>query len=116
MQGFVEQSSIELLRQAESLASQGQLRGAIQLVSTIPPTATPWRTGQQYVDQWSHQILNLAEGLFAAKNIEKAIALASEIPSTTPAYGKSQQYVKKWKLVQAALKTLQSRPSQINRQ
>lgn len=116
MQGFVEQSSIELLRQAESLASQGQLRGAIQLVSTIPPTATPWRTGQQYVDQWSHQILNLAEGLFAAKNIEKAIALASEIPSTTPAYGKSQQYVKKWKLVQAALKTLQPRPSQINRQ
>jgi hypothetical protein len=92
-------SSSTRLYCAEELASKenlGDLRAAIELVSSIPDEDPLRKTGDRHIEEWSQSILRLGEKAFQEGELEAAVQSARSIPLNSKAYPEAEKKIAAW--------------------
>lgn len=93
------------LDQAQRLAEQGNLRGAIASAEMIEPGRALYDQAQERMERWQTQIqrsedqpiLSQAQQLAAAGDLQQAITVASQIRSGRVLYADAQQDISQWR-------------------
>jgi hypothetical protein len=85
-----------LLDRAQSSAQQDQLKQAITLADTIPPTSPQYPIAQQLRETWSRELLQRAINKYVQADLPTALKMLASIPPNTSSFNQSMQLASLW--------------------